>query len=106
MPAAARALFGDPALVVLDEPNSNLDSEGEQALMAALRRLKELGRTVVIVTHQVAALRAADKILVLREGSLAGFGDRDQILKVRRQVAAGGEAPDAVGSRPKLMPAE
>lgn len=102
----ARALFADPALVVLDEPNSNLDSEGEQALMAALRHLKELGRTVLIVTHQASALRAVDKILVLRDGNLVGFGDRDQILKVRRQVAVGGGAADELGSRSKLMPAE
>jgi ATP-binding cassette, subfamily C, bacterial exporter for protease/lipase len=102
----ARALFGEPPLVVLDEPNSNLDSEGEQALMAALGHLKELGRTVLIVTHRVAALRAADKILVLREGSLAGFGDRDQILKMRRQVAVGAAVlSDGPPSRPKLVPA-
>ena len=74
--------------------------------MAALAHLKELGRTVLIVTHQVAALRAADKILALREGTLAGFGDRDQVLKVRRQVAAGGGASEGPPSRPKLVPAE
>lgn len=91
----ARALFGDPALVVLDEPNASLDSDGEQALMAALSRLKQRGRTVFIVTHQAAALRAADKVLVLRQGSMAGFGDPDQILKVRRHLAAGGATGDA-----------
>jgi PrtD family type I secretion system ABC transporter len=102
----ARALFGDPALVVLDEPNSNLDNEGEQALMTALGHLKRLGRTVIIVTHQAAALRAVDKILVLREGSLAGFGDRDQILKAPRQVPAGGGEPAADSSRQAPVPAQ
>jgi len=102
----ARALFGDPVLVVLDEPNSNLDNEGEQALMAALDRLKKQGRTVVIVTHHAAALRAADKILMLREGNLVGFGDRDQVLKVGRQVAAAGGGLEEAASPQAPTPAQ
>ena len=73
--------------------------------MAALDQLKKQGRTVVIVTHHAAALRAADKILMLREGNLAGFGDRDQVLKVRRQVVAGGDGPEEVPSRQTPVPA-
>jgi PrtD family type I secretion system ABC transporter len=77
----ARAVFGDPALIVLDEPSSNLDSQGEQALQRALARLKELGRTVLIVAHQPRTLRTADKVLVLREGTVAAFGERDEVLR-------------------------
>jgi PrtD family type I secretion system ABC transporter len=77
----ARALFGDPALIVLDEPNSNLDGAGEHALMKALTGLKERGRTILIVSHHPNALRTADKVLVLADGAVAGFGDRDEIFK-------------------------
>jgi ATP-binding cassette, subfamily C, bacterial exporter for protease/lipase len=108
----ARALFGDPSLIVLDEPNSNLDSEGDQALMKALVHLKERGCTVLLVTHQAAALQTADKLLVLKEGSVATFGDRDQVLKMitgeGRQIrVAAGSASDssAGGLRPTLVPA-
>jgi PrtD family type I secretion system ABC transporter len=108
----ARALFGDPSLIVLDEPNSNLDSEGDQALMKALVHLKERGRTVLLVTHQAAALQTADKLLVVKEGSVATFGDRDQVLKMitgeGRQIrVAAGSASDssAGGLRPTLVPA-
>jgi len=82
----ARALFGNPAVIVLDEPNANLDGEGEMALLAAIRTLKSRGVTIFIVTHSAAALRVADKILVLREGKQTAFGDRDQILKVGNQA--------------------
>ena len=108
----ARALFGDPSLIVLDEPNSNLDSEGDLALMKALIHLKERGRTVLLVTHQAAALQTADKLLVVKEGSVATFGDRDQVLKMitgeGRQIrVAAGSASDlsAGGLRPTLVPA-
>lgn len=107
----ARALFGDPALVVLDEPNSNLDSEGNQALLMALAHLKAHGRTVLIVTHQAPALQAVDKCLVLKDGCIATFGDRDQVLKVigqgGPQRVAVGSAPNpyAGGARPALVPA-
>jgi ATP-binding cassette, subfamily C, bacterial exporter for protease/lipase len=110
----ARALYGDPSFIVLDEPNANLDSEGDQALMRALARLKQQGRTVLMVTHQAAALQAVDKILMLVEGNLAAFGDRDSILKAmmdgrRRAVAAATHAvagePEAP-ARPTLVSAE
>lgn len=78
--ALARALYGDPGLIVLDEPNSNLDSQGELALFQAIRRLKEAGRTILIVAHHPTALRAADRILLLQDGASAQFGDRDEVL--------------------------
>jgi ABC-type protease/lipase transport system fused ATPase/permease subunit len=78
--ALARALYGDIRLVVLDEPNSNLDHSGEAALRAAIAELKTAGRTVVIVTHKPSLLAEADKILVLRNGRMAAFGPRDEVL--------------------------
>jgi len=77
----ARALYGDPSFIVLDEPNSNLDESGEKALVDAVRTLKEAGKTVVLITHRKSTLAACDKILVLSEGSLAAFGPREEVLK-------------------------
>ena len=77
----ARALFGKPALIVLDEPNSNLDEAGEQALVHALRALKAEGSTVIMITHRPSVLGVVDKILVLNEGRQQLFGTRDQVLK-------------------------
>lgn len=76
----ARAVYGDPQLVVLDEPNSNLDEQGEQALLAALEQLKAQGTTVVLITHKKQILRLVDKILVMAEGQAIGFGQRDEVM--------------------------
>ncbi|PVZ39525.1 type I secretion system permease/ATPase [Pseudomonas sp. CC120222-01a] len=86
--ALARALYGNPCLIVLDEPNSNLDSHGETALANALAQLKALGRTVVLVTHRSAALAQADKLLVLHEGRMQGFGPARDILHAMGQAPA------------------
>jgi ABC-type protease/lipase transport system fused ATPase/permease subunit len=77
----ARALYGDPALVVMDEPAANLDSPGEQALHSALAKLKESGRTVIVVAHQPSTLCTADKVLVLKEGRVSALGQRDEVLR-------------------------
>ena len=77
----ARAIYGRPRLVVLDEPNSNLDDEGERQLLSALQQLKESGSTILIVTHRTPILALADKLLVLKNGSVAAFGGRDEVLK-------------------------
>ena len=78
--ALARALYGDPVVVVLDEPNSNLDDQGERALTEALKDLANRGRTVILVTHRPSSLSAVAKVMVLAEGTLRAFGSRDEIL--------------------------
>ncbi|WP_197277220.1 type I secretion system permease/ATPase [Sphingomonas profundi] len=79
--ALARALFGAPFLVVLDEPNSNLDAEGEAALAEAIRGVRARKGIVILVAHRPAALAVVDKVLVMREGRLRAFGPRDEVLK-------------------------
>ncbi|MGH8664199.1 MAG: ATP-binding cassette domain-containing protein, partial [Burkholderiales bacterium] len=79
--ALARALYGAPRLVVLDEPNANLDAEGETALAAALRELKQRGATVVVVSHRPALMSQLDKIAVLRDGVLEAFGPVASVLR-------------------------
>lgn len=76
----ARAMLGAPALVVLDEPNAALDAEGEEALMRAIDAMKSNGATVVIISHKPSVFRAADKMLVLRDGRIDLFGPRDQVM--------------------------
>lgn len=76
----ARAVYGDPKLIVLDEPNSNLDGEGEMALMAAMREMKQRGATLVIVAHRPSVLQAVDKVLMLKAGVAEAFGPRDEML--------------------------
>lgn len=77
----ARALFGDPVLMVLDEPNSNLDNDGTLALNAAIRATKEAGGAVLIMAHRPAAIQECDLLLVLEDGALRAFGPRDQVLR-------------------------
>ena len=77
----ARALYGKPAFVVLDEPNSNLDAAGEEALLRAIQKLKEDRVTTVIATHKLNILAATDKMLILNEGTVQAFGPRDLILQ-------------------------
>ena len=76
----ARALVGDPSLLVLDEPNAALDAEGEEALLSALDAAKARGATIVLVAHKPSIFRSADKILVLRDGRMEAFGPRDAVM--------------------------
>ncbi len=78
--ALARAAFGDPSLVVLDEPSSNLDSEGDAALAECVTQLKQKGTTVIIISHRPATLATVDKILLLRDGRVETFGERTEVL--------------------------
>ena len=77
----ARAVFRNPAFVVLDEPNANLDAQGEEALLAALRTMKDRNETVVVVSHKPSMLQSADKLLVLREGRVELFGPRAAVME-------------------------
>jgi ATP-binding cassette subfamily C protein len=76
----ARAAYGNPSLVVLDEPSSNLDSDGDTALLSCITELKKRGTTVVMISHRPTTLGVADKLLVLKDGSAEMFGPRDEII--------------------------
>lgn len=87
--ALARAVFGDPALVVLDEPNAHLDGDGEWALVHALDALRERGVTVVLVAQRAPVMVKADHIVVIRDGTVARYGPADEVLdELRRPVTA------------------
>ncbi|HEY0836073.1 MAG TPA: type I secretion system permease/ATPase [Azospirillum sp.] len=90
----ARALYGNPRLLILDEPNASLDSSGEQALLKAVAAAKERGAAVIIIAHRPSILSIADRILVLQNGTVQRLGERDQIL------------PLITGGRPVAAPAQ
>ena len=79
--ALARALYDDPAIVILDEPNSNLDNEGSIALNHAIKALKAAGKAVMIMAHRPAAIQECDLLLVIDQGVQTAFGPKDQVLK-------------------------
>ncbi len=85
--ALARAVFGNPRFIVLDEPNANLDQAGETALTAAITELKRTGVALVIVGHRPSTLEVADKVLVLKDGRAAMFGERDHVLESLKHLA-------------------
>jgi ATP-binding cassette subfamily C exporter for protease/lipase len=76
----ARALYGNPSLVVLDEPNANLDQDGERALMDAVAAMRDAGTTVILISHKAGILDLADRLVVLKEGKLLAVGPRKDIL--------------------------
>ncbi len=77
----ARALYGNPVFVVLDEPNSNLDAEGEAAVIRAISAMKKAGTTVVVIAHRPSAISVVDKIIFIKEGVQLAFGPRDEVLE-------------------------
>ncbi len=98
----ARALYGNPFLVVLDEPNSNLDSDGENALDCAIQQLLARNAIVVLVAHRPSALASVDHVLMLRDGRMAAFGPKNEVLEkfVSRPGKIGGNAGQAKAGEP------
>lgn len=82
----ARAMYGDPSVIVLDEPNSNLDDAGEAALMQAVRDLRERGKTIVLITHRTSAISATSKLLLMREGTVHMFGPTEKVLEALNEA--------------------
>lgn len=101
--ALARALFGNPRLLVLDEPNSNLDKEGEQILVHAVRQAQNEGTSVLMIAHRPSLMTAADKLLVLKDGVIERFGTREAVLRILQapsvQLVRG---PDAAPPQARL----
>jgi ATP-binding cassette subfamily C exporter for protease/lipase len=110
--ALARAMYDDPALLVLDEPNSNLDEIGEQSLVQAVLDLRRRGKTIVLITHRPSILGATNKLLVLKEGSVQAFGPTQQVMAAIQEAnkkaieaaqaarAANAPAPAATAAAP------
>ncbi|WP_088285372.1 type I secretion system permease/ATPase [Ideonella sp. A 288] len=82
----ARAIYGQPRLVVLDEPNSSLDEAGDKALLDLMQRLKSRGTTLIAITHRSSVLPAADKLLLLTDGTVGAFGPRDDVLAAMKEA--------------------
>lgn len=96
----ARAIYGAPALIVLDEPNANLDDVGEAALIQAVRELKAKGRTVFLITHRPGAVAVADQLLVLRDGRVQVQGPRDAVLAQLQAATRPAAVPPAAPPAP------
>jgi ATP-binding cassette subfamily C protein len=100
--ALARALYGDPFLVVLDEPNSNLDAAGEAALTQAIQSIRARGGIAIVIAHRPAALAAVDKVLAMAKGQVQAFGPKAEVL---RQVLQAAPHPAAQASPPPVQQA-
>ena len=94
----ARAIYGDPVLVVLDEPNANLDDVGEVALVNTVRELKAKGSTVFLITHRPGILAVADRLLILANGQVQADGPRDEVLAALRAAQAAANPPPSAGA--------
>ncbi len=105
----ARAMYGDPALLIMDEPNANLDAEGEAALVQAVLNARRRGATVIVVAHRPSALAAIDTLLMMKDGQQVAFGPKDEVLaKVlqhNRPRADTGPRPVGVPARAGTAPA-
>jgi ATP-binding cassette subfamily C protein len=108
----ARVLYGNPFLVVLDEPNSNLDSEGDEALLRAVRLVRERGGIVIMVTHRPTAIAALDMVAVMADGHMKAIGPRDEVLRTvlkpaaRQEAVASGDGSQAVRPKPVVAVAK
>lgn len=94
----ARAVYGDPFLVVLDEPNANLDVDGDRALTNAIGEMKERGQIVVVMAHRPSAIAAADHLLVLQNGRQKAFGPKDQVLAATTKPLPGAQSGGRTGN--------
>lgn len=101
----ARAVYGNPRLIVLDEPNSNLDEVGERALGVALQKMKETGATVFIISHRPNVLSRLDRIMVLNSGAMTMYGPRDQVIAELAQQQAKAQAQTQGQTPPRVAPA-
>ncbi|WP_456292393.1 type I secretion system permease/ATPase [Pseudomonas sp. AK106] len=101
----ARAVYGNPRLIVLDEPNSNLDEVGERALGVALQKMKETGATVFIISHRPNVLSRLDRIMVLNSGAMTMYGPRDQVIAELAQQQAKAQAQAQGQTPPRVAPA-
>ena len=103
--ALARALYGNPPLIVMDEPNSNLDAEGEMALDGAIRTSLQRGASVVIVAHRPSALQAVHDVLVLNEGRQATYGKREEVFKqvTRPRAVPNADGPQRISATPSII---
>jgi ABC-type protease/lipase transport system fused ATPase/permease subunit len=97
----ARALYGNPALVVLDEPNANLDAAGEAAVVAAVQHARQSGSTVIIIAHRPSAIAALDQLMMLREGRVIALGPKEEVLEKVTQKAVGPAVP--IRNTPKFQ---
>jgi PrtD family type I secretion system ABC transporter len=99
----ARAVYGNPKLIILDEPNANLDQTGESALAAAVEELKQQGATLIIVGHRPSTLAQATKILLLRDGRVDLFGPRDEVLQRMREASSNGKSQAVPIHKPTVV---
>ena len=88
--ALARAFYKKPKLVILDEPNANLDVAGEEALAGALRQAKTSGMSAIVISHRPSILAVVDKVLVLQDGAVAAYGNTEDILRQMKLLNAEG----------------
>ena len=99
--ALARAIYSKPKLIILDEPNSSLDEAGELALLQTLANLKAQGASVLVITHRTSTLPQADKLLMLRDGQVAMFGPRDEVLQALQKAQSDAQQPMARPGTPQ-----
>ncbi|MBO9447039.1 type I secretion system permease/ATPase [Ruegeria sp. R14_0] len=102
--ALARALYGDPFVLILDEPNSDLDAKGEQALRDAITAAQARGAIAIVMTHRPATLQAANKVMVLRNGAQTQFGDKEDVLRVNRRNVLDNPTQPGAKTRPASAP--
>ena len=107
----ARAMYGDPSVIVLDEPNSNLDDAGEVALVNAVRDLRQRGKTIVLITHRTSAISVTNKLLLMRDGAVHMFGPTDKVLAAvneanQKQIEANKQAQAQLAARQASAPTD